>query len=118
MSDINFLNLDELAPVTRKVTLKGKTYQIKDMTVEHFVELNKFLVEVAEKGESTPEESIAITATTVAMSLEGCDVETIRSLTLPQLNVLSQFIRGEFVPAGAAQVAPGFAGGNEGKEQA
>lgn len=93
-----YLNLDELAPVRRTVHLKGVAYPVKDMTVEHFVEITRLAEELDEKKDMTPQESVEATARTVALSLEGATVEVIRKLSLDQLAALSRFIRGEFTP--------------------
>lgn len=109
-----YLNLDELAPVRRQVMLNGVKYAVKDMTVEHFVEINQLAEELEEKKDMTPVESVDATVRTVALSLEGCTDEAVRKLSLEQLAVLSRFIRGEFTPDAIKKeaAAAGDAGGN------
>lgn len=109
-----YLNLDELAPVRKSVTIKGVVYPVKDMTVEHFVEITRLAEELDAKKDMTPQESVEATVRSVALSLEGATVEIIRKLSLEQLAALSRFIRGEFTPEAikkeaAAEAAAGNA---------
>lgn len=99
MSKITFLNLDEMAPVRRNVTLFGKSYPVKDMTVQHFIEMNSLAEELESKKVDTPVEAVNATVRSVTLSLEGCDESVINRLTVEQLAVLSRFIRNELVPA-------------------
>ena len=98
MSQPQMLNLDALAPLRKSVTIGGKSYVIKGMTVEHFIEINQLADELEKKQNMTPAESVDATVRSVAMSLEGCDIAVIRGLSIEQLSVLARFIRGEYTP--------------------
>lgn len=113
MSKITFLNLDEMAPVRRTVTLFGQSYPVKDMTVQHFIEMNSLAEELEKKKVDTPVEAVNATVRSVTLSLEGCDESVINKLTVEQLAVLSRFIRNELAPteveasgAGNAEAQP------------
>ena len=108
MSQVNLLNLDELAPTRRNVTFGGKTYRVKDMTVEHFIELNKLAQEL-EARESGPVADVTATVRSIALSLEGCDIAEVQKLSIEQLAVLSKFIRNEQLPGGGQESAEGNA---------
>lgn len=105
MSKVTLLNLDELAPVRRSVTFGGVTYAVKDMTVEHFIEMNKLAEELEGKVRSTPADDLSATVRSIAMSLEGCDQAIVARLSIEQLAVLAKFIRNEMTPESLAQEA-------------
>lgn len=96
---VNFLNLDEMAPARRSVTFGGKTYPVKDMTVEHFIEMNKLANDLEGKTE-TPADAVNATIRSVTLSLEGCEEADVRKLNIEQLAVLARFIRNEMSPTG------------------
>ena len=102
MSDVKLLNLDELAPVRRSVTFGGKTYRVKEMTVEHFIEMNQLAEELEKSGADTPEAQVKATARSIALSLEDCEEAVVRKLHIEQLAVLSRFIRNELTPEDAS----------------
>lgn len=105
MSKVTLLNLDELASARRSVTFGGNTYAVKDMTVEHFIEMNKLADELEGKTGKGPVDDLSATVRSIAMSLEGCDESVIRKLNIDQLAVLAKFIRNEMTPDSIAQEA-------------
>lgn len=108
---VNFLNLDEMAPARRSVTFGGKTYPVKDMTVEHFIEMNKLANDLEGKTE-TPADAVNATIRSVTLSLEGCEEADVRKLNIEQLAVLARFIRNEMGPAGEPLDSAGPSEGN------
>lgn len=99
MSQVTLLNLDEIAPVRRTVTFGGNSYRVKELTVEHFIEMNKLAEELDKKSISTPVEGVNATVRSVALSLEDCPETEVRKLSIEQLATLSKFIRNELMPA-------------------
>jgi hypothetical protein len=113
MSQVTLLNLDEMAPIRRSVTFGGNSYRVKEMTVEHFIEMNKLAEELEKKNIDTPVEGVNATIRSVTLSLEDCPESEVRKLSIEQLATLSKFIRNELSPSPAA------AGGEEsGKPEA
>ena len=108
MSQVTLLNLDELAPVRRNVSFGGKTYRVKDMTVEHFIEMNTLANEL-EARESGPVADVTATVRSIALSLEGCEIADVQKLSIEQLALLSKFIRNELTPEGEAGASEGNA---------
>ena len=100
------LNLDAMAPIRRTVTLGGQEYAVKEMTVEHFVEINQLANELDLTKDSTPVQQVEATVKAVSLALEGCPIEKIRRLTIDQLSTLALYVRGELddeITAGNAQ---------------
>jgi phage FluMu protein gp41 len=107
------LNLDELAVVTKTVTLKGKTHDVKEMSVDDFVFANaesKRLAKLKEAdatvGDLTEEQM------TTMVGLLDRVIPTIgnaelRKLSFQQLDALTGFVNG--VLEEEAQKAPGAA---------
>ena len=108
MSQVTLLNLDELAPVRRNVSFGGKTYRVKEMTVEHFIEMNTLANELEKRG-TGPVADVQATVRSIAMSLEDCEIEAVQKLSIEQLAVLAKFIRNELTPESGAGASEGNA---------
>lgn len=89
------LNLDSIAAVTRTLTLGGQTYDVKEMTVENFIETTKEAQKLEEKGSVTFADQIEATIGMIVRSVPGCPVEKLRGLSIEQLITVSKFLRGE-----------------------
>jgi hypothetical protein len=89
------LNLDSLAAPKRTVTLNNQDYQVKDMTVQDFIEITKRAEELESKKAGFLE-NFEATIETVSAALPGCPKEVLRGLTIEQMGALTKFIRGEF----------------------
>ena len=89
---MNYLNLDEIAPPTKTITIKGKTYEVRPMSVGAFVENVK---EAQKIDENSPvEEQLEATIRALLRQTDAPE-EVLRALNLDQLTKLSQFVRGE-----------------------
>lgn len=87
------LNLNQLNPKEgREVQIGDKTYSVKEMSVEDFIETTQ----VAEQMESEPSyaKQIAATVGLVKRSIPDIDSAVLMSLSLEQLRALTAFIRG------------------------
>lgn len=88
------LNLDNLAKKeVRELLLDGKTYKVREMSVEDFIETSR----IAEKLESESsfavqmEESIKL----IQRAIPDIEPGVLKALSMEQLAALSQFVRGE-----------------------
>lgn len=105
------LNLNQLAAKeVREVQIGEKTYSIKEMSVEDFIETTK----VAESMESETSYARQLEATVklVKRSIPDIDGSVLMGLSLDQLRGLTAFIRGEDP---SQIVAPQEQGAEQGK---
>lgn len=97
---MKILNLDQYAEVKRKVTLKGVSHDVEEVSVQDFVnnysaaeQLEKDHVDGVPLGKGVEMSILAIRA-----SVPTLEDATIRALKMPQMSALLQFIRGELDP--------------------
>lgn len=88
------LNLNKLNPKeVREVQIGDKTYMVKEMSVEDFIETTK----VAEAMEKEPSyaKQLAETVNLIKRSIPDIEAGVLMGLGLEQLRALTAFIRGE-----------------------
>ncbi len=87
------LNLDKLASKeTRELVLFGDTYQVREMSVESFIETTR----VAEKleKETSFAKQVETTIDLIKRSIPDVSRETLMQMSIEQLRAVSAFIRG------------------------
>lgn len=90
------LNLDKLAPKeTRELQLGGKTYQVREMSVEDFIETSRMADALA--NETNFEKQMEASFKLIKRSIPDIDMALLRGLNLEQLAAVSKFARGEEV---------------------
>lgn len=88
------LNLNQLNPKEgREVQIGDKTYKVKEMSVEDFIETTK--VAEAMEGEASYAKQLAETVKLIQRSIPDIDPGVLMGLQLEQLQALTAFIRGE-----------------------
>jgi hypothetical protein len=96
---VKVLNLDEFAAVTREVTIGGKQYAVRDMTVEGFIEYTNLRDNVEkqakEAGGARPTDAVELMRMTVSYALPDAPKDVIGKLTISQLLKLIEFVNGE-----------------------
>lgn len=88
------LNLDELGKKeVRAIVIGGKEHEIKEMSVEDFIEVTKS----AEKLEKTtdPAEQIQETVNMLQRALPTVDRKDLLALSFEKLTALGAFVRGD-----------------------
>jgi hypothetical protein len=102
---MQILNLDDLARRSKEVRLGGRTYAVKDMTVETFIEANREADEL-EKAEKRGDavETLEATVRFVKRSIPDMESQTIRDLSLEALGTLVKFLNGELEAQAAGAV--------------
>lgn len=99
------LDLDQLVPVTRAVTLKGERHEMKQLTVEDFLKNVKLFTQLSES--QNVDEQFTLMVEVISKAFPSMKVEDVKSLTLPQLNALAKFVeeadKDEQVKEAAAQ---------------
>jgi hypothetical protein len=85
------LNLDSLAKPTKTVTLGGKTYTVKEMSVEGFIEFTRHARQFEDK-ELKPEDSIGLMIKTVGYALPDVPEQELQRLSIGQLTALVDHI--------------------------
>jgi CCR4-NOT transcriptional regulation complex NOT5 subunit len=87
------LNLNQLSPKeVREVQIGDKTYSLKEMSVEDFIETTK--VAEAMESETSYAKQLTATITLVKRSIPEIDETILLNLSLEQLQALTAFIRG------------------------
>lgn len=105
MSEISYLNLDELATVERTLHFKGEDHPQQELSVEGFIALTRELqdYEVREE-ELSIRERIEMLAKIVASNFPTLGLARARAMTLRQLLAVVSFMRqAEEEVAGAAE---------------
>lgn len=88
------LNLDQLnAKEVREVQIAGTTYQIKDMSVEDFIETTRVAEEMEQ--ETSYAKQLQATVKLIKRAIPSIDEGVLMQLSLDQLRALTAFIRGE-----------------------
>lgn len=89
------LNLDALAAKSSKtVELGGRTYAVKEMTVEDFITANNEAKDLESKV-GDPAEWVGSTVRFITRSIPEMTEKTVRKLSVEQMAVLVKFINGE-----------------------
>jgi uncharacterized protein with von Willebrand factor type A (vWA) domain len=88
------LNLDQLnAKEVREVQIGGTMYQIKEMSVEDFIETTR-VAEEMEKEQSYAKQ-LQATVKLIKRAIPNIEESLLMRLSLDQLRALTAFIRGE-----------------------
>jgi hypothetical protein len=91
------LNMDQLAQsMVRSVRIGGKEYEIKEMSVDGFIEIQSEAERLEKK--STTTEQLEATLRLVNRAIPTLPSEVVRGLPLEQLRVLVQFIQDDAAP--------------------
>lgn len=91
-----YLNIDELAPPKKELTLKGKTYEMHIVTVGEFIEFMRANnMEDQKKFNELPfDERLEKLIEQVKKAFPDAPESDLRSLTMDQLVAIVQFISG------------------------
>ena len=88
------LNLNQLSPKEiRQVQIGEKSYAIKEMSVEDFIETTR--VAESMENESSYAKQLQATMGLIKRAIPDIDESTLMNLSLEQLKALTGFIRGE-----------------------
>lgn len=86
------LNLDDLVtPAKKKLSVGGKQYEIKTMTVQAFIDMGKKIEEVAKD----PSKEVEILVDLVKINIPDIPDDVLMALTLDQLNAIYKFAQAE-----------------------
>lgn len=83
------LNLDELASEKRVVTLKGVSYEMKEMSVSDFIELTRISENLSD--DMPPSEQMELMVRMIQMSFPEMPKEVLHGLNIRQLNKITEF---------------------------
>ena len=90
---MKLLNLDELAnDHVRQFTLNGKTYDVKGITVENFINHQARLSKLSAKKDATPADYVEAMVDNIVGASEGVPRKELEALPMSVLNALSNFI--------------------------
>jgi hypothetical protein len=97
---VKVLNLDELAKPRRKVTVLAVDYEVREMSVEGFIEYSRKARENEARAkqdpdrERTPEDDVQSMVDTVRLAVPDLPEAVLKRLSLIQLTTLIEFING------------------------
>lgn len=90
MGNLKICNLEMVAPtLNRQLVVGDKTFEVKTMTVEDFIELNLLRQQI---GEADMKEGLELMIKLVQYSVPGLPVEVVRNMSLAQLQIVIRFI--------------------------
>lgn len=104
---MKILNIDAFATVTRKLSLAGQTYAIEELSVQQFIDNLKAAEQLEKEGASEDvgkslEQAILVVRQAVPTMPEAL----VRTLKVPAMTAVLQFIRGELDGEDVAEGAP------------
>lgn len=99
--NMKVLNLDGFAQVKRQLSLKGKSHDVLETSVQQFID-NLAAAEALEaKGEKTPEtlsRQVQASVDAILQSVPSMAREELVGLSIDALSTILKFIRGEIDP--------------------
>lgn len=113
------LNLDSFAQVKRQLQLGGKNHDVREVSVQQFVNNLKAAEDMESRGEKQPETLSAQVEASVAAILDSVPTlarEDLVALPIEALSAILKFIRGEMDPDGVAAQGGDTAEGGEQKK--
>ena len=84
------LNVDDLAPVEKKISIKGVEYDVVDRTVEQVIQAIKAEKELAKDGNE--EERMNMFIRMISAAIPDLPEDTIRNLPVRSLMVIMDFV--------------------------
>lgn len=97
---MKILNVDQYSSSTRQITFGGKSYPVEDATVQQFIDNLKAAEELEKSQEK--DDSLAHSfdqaVKSIKQAIPTMPEELIRTLKLPAITAILQFIRGELDP--------------------
>lgn len=91
---MEILNIDELTEEKKKVVIKGKEYEITEMSVQNFVETTNAAKVIDENPNAGQGERIEQIKDMISRVIPSCPTEVLDQISLTQLNAIVLFIRG------------------------
>ena len=92
---MEILNIDELAtPANKKVVLAGTEYEVKEITVQSFIDTAKASKALDEDPNATEGERVEQMVNMISSLIPDCPREVLMNLEFKQLNALVAFGRG------------------------
>lgn len=93
---MNILNIDGFAKTKREVVFAGVTYAVEELSVQQFIDNMKAAEEIEASGvKSSVSESFEKAIASISESIPTLPVDVIRSMKLPVMTAILQFLRGD-----------------------
>lgn len=89
-----YLNIDDLAPEPKILTLKGIEYPMHQISVGEFIEIMRGNEEEQNFSEAPLHEKIDMLITQIQRAFPTAPEEDLRGLSIDQLTVIFKFIQG------------------------
>ncbi len=109
---MKILNIDQYANTNRQLSIGGNIYPVEEPTVQQFID-NLKAAEDLEKQGGDPDAKLSLSESfeqavkTITQAVPTVPVALVRSLKLPAMTAVLQFIRGELDPDVVAPAAEG-----------
>jgi hypothetical protein len=92
---MKILNIDKLAEAKRQLVIFGETHDVRGMDVANFIESTVAAERLT--GETSLAKQVEATIEMVCRAVPTISTETLRSLTLEQLQAVVAYVRGDEV---------------------
>ena len=109
---MKILNMDDFAKPDRILTLEGVEHEVRDLSVEEFIEVNQAIRELEDKPVL---DHIKHTCEVLSKHIPTIPVARFRAMSIPQITIVAQFVRGELDPQDPQKPADAAAGTEQGK---
>lgn len=101
---MKILNIDAFAQPKRKLSIDGKLYDVRDIDVQSFIDSLKLAEELETQGEQTPAQAIVQSVAAIKQSIPDLAETRIKAMSLEQMTMVLQFIRGDLDDQATAPV--------------
>lgn len=105
------VNLDDFANEVRMVTLKGKSYEMREYTVQDYVDA-AVVSDIPEDGATNTENQVKMAMKFVGSMFPTMPEELVKGMNIRQLNAIVQLIYGAFSPEADPKEVPEGNSGN------
>ena len=92
---MKILNIDSHATAKRALTLGGVNYPVRELSVQAFIDNLKMAQELESKGQLTPLDQLEHAVQMIHSAVPTLPLEAIKALSIDQLTLVLDFVRGE-----------------------
>lgn len=110
---MKILNIDTFAQVKRQIVFKGVTHDVRETSVQQFIDNLKAAEELEKAGKGEPDtlsRQVEQSISAICDAIPTMKPEDLKAVPIEAITALLQFIRGELDPDASGAPAEGQAG--------
>lgn len=110
---MKILNIDTFAQVKRQIVFKGTTHDVRETSVQQFIDNLKAAEELEKASQGAPEtlsRQVELSIAAICDAIPTMKAEDLKTVPIEAITALLQFIRGELDPDTSGAPAPEAAG--------